>query len=212
VGEHARPSTALPPFETFWGALQKLFAWLEGAAEMESLASVPLSPEARAGAAWSPPATVRTWGIRVPLETIRLAASNLLRIRLGYNGTTRIVEPYSLLRTLNGNLLLHAIRCDSRESRTYRVDRIESVEVTDQTFRPAYQAKFSETGAIRALPTTTGPRTTPPRPRRATGPVYGFQCPHCQKLFRRKRYSATLRPHKDKYGYPCSRRLGTRIS
>jgi hypothetical protein len=54
---------------------------------------------------------------KMPLETIRFAASNHLCVKLGYHGTQRIIEPYSLRRTQDGNLVLHAVRVDNREHR-----------------------------------------------------------------------------------------------
>jgi hypothetical protein len=41
------------------------------------------------------------------------AAANHLCVKLGYDGKTRIIEPYSLRRTRDGHLVLHALRSDS---------------------------------------------------------------------------------------------------
>ncbi len=215
---HQLPS--LPPFEDFWQELPNLFLWLEGALVGEELEAIPLAAEEEPADAWSPPPTVWTWGTGVPLETIRFAASNHLCVTLGYQGKTRMIEPYSLRRTRDGNLILHAIRVDSRAHRSYRVDRIQSVEVTSQVFKPVYRVEFSSSGRIVASPTTTTPQTTTrPRTPRATGrrlsrrpkrhgTVYVIQCSYCQKKFRRKEYSTKLNRHKDKQGYPCAGRIG----
>lgn len=139
--EHQLP--ALPPFEDFWKELPDLFAWLEEILHVPLLTPAPAFRGELGAEEWAPPATVRTWNLGVPLETIRFAASNHLCIRLGYKGTTRIIEPYSLRQTRAGNLVLHAIRVDRREHRSYRVDRIESVEATTQSFTPVYRVEFS---------------------------------------------------------------------
>lgn len=209
---------ALPPLKDFWRELPSLFSWLDGEVVVEELEAVPIGAGEEAAEAWSPPPTVWTWGAGVPLETIRFAAANHLCVKLGYQGRTRVIEPYSLRRTQDGNLVLHALRTDSREHRSYRVDRIESVEVTSQVFKPVYKVEFSRTGGIVASPTTTSPRTTTRssttrRPRRRTGTkrhgmVYIIECPYCKKRFRRTKYSTALNRHKDKQGYPCSGRNG----
>ncbi|MBI4604686.1 MAG: WYL domain-containing protein, partial [Planctomycetes bacterium] len=79
-----------------------------------------------------------------PLEAIRLAAASRLCVELGYQGRTRVIEPYSLRRTRAGHLLLFVVKSDTRETRayTYRVDRIESVRVTSRGFRAAYRVEL----------------------------------------------------------------------
>ena len=146
--EHQLP--ALPPFDEFWKELPDLFAWLEETLRVPVLESVPAFRGELGAAEWVPPATVQTWRLGVPLETVRFAASNHLCVKLGYQGTTRVIEPYSLRRTQDGNLVLHAIRTDDREHRSYRVDRIESVEATTIPFKPVYRVEFSSTGIIEA--------------------------------------------------------------
>ena len=146
---------ALPPFPHFWDELPALFAWLEGAQVEPILAAMPATAEEDTN--WRPPATVATWGFGVPLETVRFAASNLLCVELGYQGSKRLIEPYSLRRTRDGNIILHTIRVDNRQHRSYRVDRIESVRATTTPFRPVYAIEFSSTGTLSVLPTTTTP-------------------------------------------------------
>ncbi len=93
-------------------------------------------------ALWVPPGTAQTWGFTAPLETIRFAAVNHLLVELGYGGSVRTIEPYSLRSTRAGNLVMHAIRADSGEHRSYRVDRIQSARATNQTFSPKYAIEF----------------------------------------------------------------------
>jgi predicted nucleotidyltransferase component of viral defense system len=200
----------LPDFEEFFKVLPELFDWLEEKYIPEILETISSGENEETG--WRPPIGVTSWGFNISLESIRFAAVNHLCIKLGYNGTKRIVEPYSLRRTTEGNLLLYAVRVDNNEVRAYRVDRIESVEITNNTFQPKFQIEFSSSGNIDALPTNRGiaqfkypsfkkyPKTF--------GPTYIFECPICGKRFKRSKYDSTLRPHKDKNGYVCMGRYG----
>lgn len=198
---------ALPPLEQFLDELEHLFAWLEHAALPEALA--PLAVTADEEPEWSPPPSAATWGAGVPLETVRFAAVNRLCVELGYQGSRRLIEPYSLRRTRAGNLILHAIRTDNREHRGYRVDRIESVRVTNIPFRPIYAIEFTP-GALLAPPASRTARSGSRAWTRSRRPgiVYIVRCPVCGKTFRRKTRNTTLRPHKTPGGWNCSGRRG----
>lgn len=200
---------ALPPLEQFWGELQSLFAWLAGA-------EIPAAPPTFALAAdedssWTPPPTITAWGSRVPIEGIRFAAVNHLCVELGYDGSTRLIEPYSLRRTRDGNLVLHSLRADSKAHRSYRIDRIQSARATTVPFTPTYAVEFSSSGPLAAPPQTRSASASgSPRPRRAaaSGPTYVIECPICRKRFRRKRMSTRLNAHKNDFGLPCPGRSG----
>jgi len=122
----------LPPFEQFWESLKDLFRWLEGAEIAPALA--PLAAAADEDQLWTPPATVGVWGTGIPLEEVRFAAVNHLCVELGYQGSTRLIEPYSLRRTREGNLVLHALRHESGAHRSYRVDRVQTARATTVPF------------------------------------------------------------------------------
>lgn len=125
----------LPPFEQFWEEAEVLFQWLEGDAVEEPVQSIgAMTSEDQT---WSPPPTLETWG-RASLEVVRFAGVNHLLVELGYGGSTRLIEPYSLRRSSAGNLLLYGVRADSREIRCYRVDRIQSARATTQPFQPVF--------------------------------------------------------------------------
>jgi predicted nucleotidyltransferase component of viral defense system len=192
---------ALPPFGSFWDELPLLFDWLNGAA-------APLIPAMAAAknedTTWRPPALVTSWGQGSPLEVVRFAAANHLCLDLDYAGEVRRIEPYSLRRTLDGNLILHAVRRQDGQSRSYRVDRIAGARVTTEVFQPRYQIEFSASGALQ----------TPPTPRRAGpvhgrgharyhGPVWVVQCPMCHRSFSRRTPDWSLRRHKTMGGWPC---------
>lgn len=200
----------LPPFGVFWNELPNLFAWLKGELTFEELPPIALDKDE--DETWRPPELIATWGRGVPLEVVRFAASNLLCVELGYNGTKRLVEPYSLRRTRNGNLILHARKVEDDEHRSYRVDRMESLKASSIPFSPRYPVEFSQTGSIAAKPTATAAREFPgirraTRTRRVpafSGPKYVFACTVCGKHFERKEYDANLREHKRPNKHPPS--------
>jgi hypothetical protein len=201
---------ALPPFAHFWDELPDLFDWLDGTVPIATLEAIPRGADEETAEQWSPPPTIWTWHAGVPLETIRFAAANHLCINLGYQDTKRIIEPYSLRQTQEGNLILHAIKVDSRETRSYRVDRIQSIEVTMQPFTPAFLVEFSGAGPIEVSPSTVGSMTRPRQGARhgGNGIVYILECSHCGKRFKRTTQGTSLNSHKDTSGYRCSGRTG----
>jgi predicted nucleotidyltransferase component of viral defense system len=213
---------ALPPFDDFWNELPNIFNWLNGVSVPPKYASI--SAEANEDLTWSPPPTIWQWGMGVPLESIRFAAVNHLCVELGYDRSVRLIEPYSLRRTKDGNLILHAIKVETGEGRSYRVDRIESVKVTTRVFKPKYEIEFSPSGIIHAPPTPRKSEFTSfggygliGRPRRSTtrtrttnpfGMKYVFQCGMCMKKFTKTKYDANLREHRNSWGMSCSGRTG----
>ncbi len=207
---------ALPPVDAFWGVLPEFFGWLEEA-------RAPAIPAAYVSAAGD--TVIRERTLHLPLralsqsalEIIRFAAANRLCVDLAYDGRTRRIEPYSLRRTKEGNIILHAWSIESNAHRSYRVDRITGAQATNQTFSPRFAVELTPSGPVIIPPTPHAPtsRTVPSsfrlaRPaasRRAKAPsfspTYIYQCPYCSKKFSRKTQTGTLNPHKDKNGYPC---------
>jgi predicted nucleotidyltransferase component of viral defense system len=131
---------ALPPFEQFWAELPDIFDWLNGKKEHIKLDVIAAGKDE--DMSWSPPPTIWQWGMAVPLESARFAAANHLCVVLGYKGNTRLIEPYSLRQTKDGHLLLYAWKIESGAIRAYRVDRIESIKVSNKTFDPRYKIEF----------------------------------------------------------------------
>lgn len=208
----------LPPFEQFWDELPLVFDWLHQRAEKTPLPKY-LVREA-VDEAWRPPAMVQAWHTSTPLEAIRYAAANRLCVNLHYQGSTRLIEPYSLRQTHDGNLLLYAVKHSTGEPRSYRVDRIQGAEVTKTAFVPRYQIELTPSGPIIAPPITressrvpviSMPRRSPSTSKRVTsdfGPKYVHECTYCGRKFTRKINTTKLSPHKDKQGYPCPGRNG----
>lgn len=215
----------LPPVADFWAALPEIFAWLMGSVEAPQLARI----EAR-----SSEITIRSRALpmavplraRAPLEVIRFAAANHLCVDLTYDGSPRRIEPYSLRQTAEGNFVLHAIRSDSGEHRSYRVDRMQDASVTRQSFAPRYLVELSAEGPLPFAPSLArsasierparqsrpAPRARAFTPTRSAGPTYVYRCTVCGKTFNRKTMDSTLNPHKNaKTGYDCYGTYGTYV-
>lgn len=214
----------LPPVADFWAALQEIFAWLMGQAES------PVRAPIEAAAA---EITIRSRVLpmavplraRAPLEIIRYAATNYLCVDLSYDGRVRRIEPYSLRQTAEGNFVLHAIRSDSGEHRSYRIDRIQGASVTTQSFTPRYLVELAAEGPLPVAPSVARPAITPPAwqsrpapraravaPLSRGGPTYVYRCTVCGKIFNRKTMDGTLNRHKnDRTGFDCYGTYGTYV-
>ena len=212
----------LPPFETFWDELPAFVTWLASGHAPRPLAAylggggeevirtrIVLFPA-------SVPSHVRPT-MQAHLHVIRFAASNRLCVDLLYQGSTRRIEPYSLRRTLEDNVILHAHNRDKNAHRSYRLDRIQGARVTNESFIPRFAVELTSSGPVSVAPTAnrgsvlsprsplaahTGLRS--PRPRsRSRGPTHVYECNYCGKRFYRKTRTSRLNKHKDKTGYPC---------
>ena len=215
----------LPPFEHFWQELPSIFDWLHAGIEKVVRLPIPFGRE-RVDEAWRPPSMATAWNFSTPLELIRYAAANRLCVDLTYQGSHRLIEPYSLRRTKDDNLLLYAVKHQTGEDRSYRVDRIQGAQVTRTTFAPRYLVELTPSGPIAAppverkssdfgFPVSKRPRTT----RRGStgrassyGPKYVFSCIVCNKRFTRTLHNASLNAHKSKEGYPCPGRTGIYVT
>jgi predicted nucleotidyltransferase component of viral defense system len=215
---------ALLPITSFWDALPEIFSWLHGQVAAPALLTMPLIGGATAEA-------IRERIVGLPagsrgqtfIETIRFAAANRLLVNLDYRDqqgrrSTRAVESYSLRRSRAGDVLLMAVRAEDGQPRSYRLDSILGVSQTQTTFSPRYPIELTPTGP-QSIPSTSrstgivAPRTSTPRRLRASGggTTYVFRCTVCGKLFERKSYDGTLRPHKNRAGYQCYGTYGTYV-
>lgn len=99
----------LPPAKFYWEALPEFFRWLETGEKPAEPATYQLA---------SGETLIRERTLRLPfsprirsyLEIIGFAGSNRLCVDLKYSGSVRRIEPYSLRRTRDGNVILHATR------------------------------------------------------------------------------------------------------
>ena len=182
---------ALPAFDHFGVEVPRIFAWLNGAELAEKLEPWPL---AEGEAFWEPPQTFWTSGQGSRLEPVRFAAVNHLLVNLGYRGQHRLIEPYSLRQTREGNILLHAIRADGGGNRAYRVDRIESSEVTTHPFTPRFVVEFPASGTVPAPPSPRRHVTRSARSRSTSRQMCVMRCLVCGKRFRRARQRLAAPP------------------
>lgn len=162
----------LPDFQSFLVELPAVLDWLEGeeTLELESINSVDSQGD---GEGREEDARFVAHGSTESyIERIRFAAANRLLVRLGYNGSTRDIEPYALARSADGNLLLRSIRHQNGESRSYRFDRIESVLVLEQSFTPRYLIEITSAGYLPVNQLTrTSATLKAPSSRRSRRPV-----------------------------------------
>jgi predicted nucleotidyltransferase component of viral defense system len=220
---------ALPPIDSFFGALPEFFSWLAGEQEPVVLAAHPMARNTEV--IRGPAGAIGFIGERTSfIEIIRFAASNRLCVDLEYRDEqdrrgTRTIEAYSLRRTQAGDTLLMAVRADNGQPRSYRLDRIESARVTERSFTPRYPVELTPTGPLSTsykergssgggswggfsggmARATRAPRV-PRTPR--SGGTYIFRCMVCGKQFERQSYDSTLRPHKNRSGWDCYGRTG----
>ena len=144
--------------------------------------------------------------LQAQLDVIRFAASNRLCVDLVYQGSTRRIEPYSLRRTQEGNVILHAHTRDKDAHRSYRLDRIQGARVTNESFKPRFTIELTPSSPASVPHTTSRPRSVRSSRRRSDGPTHVYECSYCGKRFYRRTYTTRLNKHKDKTGYPCSSR------
>lgn len=216
---------ALPPVASFLDALPEFFEWLFE----EKAPATPVSYRLTEGER-----VIRDQTLRLPLrysaqshlEVIRFAAANRLCVDLDYRGSIRRIEPYSLRRTSDDNIILHAWNRNRNGHGTYRVDWIQNARVTDQVFSPRYAVELTPTGPVSIQDTqrnsdsngfgNSGGRHTATRLSRrrvsrslsnyGQGPIYIYECLMCGKKFRRKKPANSLNKHKTPDGFPCSGR------
>lgn len=137
---------SLPSFEKFWQELPGFFDWISGVVTKVIPPSMPVG-KIEIDTLWQAPAMASSRGGTALLEVIRYAAANHMCIDLGYKGSHSLIEPYSLRKTQDGNLLLYAVKHETGEERSYRVDRIESVAATQVLFVPKYLIELTSTGS-----------------------------------------------------------------
>lgn len=220
----------LPPFESFWDELPDVFSWLLQEEVRIELPALEIASAGSIDRGWQPPMMASSWrsfGTSAPLEVVRFAAANRLCVELDYRDKggqrrTRTIEPYSLRRSSAGHFLLFAVKADTGETRSYRVDQIIDAKATRRPFAPRFSVELKDGGPVFAPSIARGSRPVPnvgkrpvrrSTPRRSKSrskrPIYVFRCLVCGKIFRRSSYSASLNPHKGKEGWPCPGRAGS---
>jgi hypothetical protein len=134
----------LPPFEGFWGTLDDVFSWLAGTLPIRELPRAHVRNVETTS--WEAPKAITSWRRGVPLELLRYAGANRLKVDIDYRAEqgrqgARLVEPYSLRQTQDGNLVLFVIN-DYGRLRSYRVDRIAGIRPSTVSFTPKLRVEF----------------------------------------------------------------------
>ena len=126
----------VPPIDSFWSAIPELFAWLHGGIVPSPPKRIPIGLDEEVVSASS---TSQHLGIdATALDRFRFAAANRLCADLCYQGNVQRVEPYSLRRPRDGDVVLYACEADTSEYLTFRTSGLLEVDVTRQTFIPKY--------------------------------------------------------------------------
>lgn len=220
----------LPSFAEFWAALPNMFQWLYGEADRimprgtipsDEPTDIVEEPAGIFGGGGGRTPPTRAEYFNVPMDKIRFAAANRLCIDLGYKNSHRLIQPYSLRRTKDGAMLLMAVKHQTGQARSYRLDKIQSASISSVPFTPRYEIELSSAGSFTVQPTvrrapdrsspflySLGAVSVPRKSRTSYGAKYIYRCPMCDKTFTRTKMGSKLNPHKDQYGYPCRGRTG----
>ncbi|PIS31669.1 hypothetical protein COT42_00460 [Candidatus Saganbacteria bacterium CG08_land_8_20_14_0_20_45_16] len=144
---------ALSPFEAYWDEPPNFFAWLEGRYEAPSLEPLKTAP----GDTWISHPVGQTLELikRKPIEALRFAVVNHLCVEMKYRKKCAqlknyVIRPYSLRRSSEGNIILFAMKINEAKIKRFRIDWIESIQLTNNPFRPIHPIEFPELGTIYA--------------------------------------------------------------
>jgi predicted nucleotidyltransferase component of viral defense system len=144
-------------------------------------------------------------------------------LRFVYDGLERRVEPYALAfkRRRDGVAREYFYAWDLTGGRSgevgmksYTADKVQSVEIAEQTFEPRFPIELAKSGGYFGKQYFSGPGVgtfaSRRAPRRSTGfsMEYTVECPYCNKRFKRAKYDTRLNEHKDRYGNSCYGRVG----
>jgi hypothetical protein len=214
----ARQLPNLPKLDDLLFRLPGLLHWIdEPTAVLPEMALV--SAPTLAGESPVAATGIQYWGNALPLEVIRFAGGNRLLIELVYDGSRRLVEPYSLRQSSAGNLLLYGWEQGATHVKAFTIAKMREVRSTNIAFQPRYRVEFTSAEPLSAPPTAASmpgvshsehrPQQRRRRQPTALGPTYMFVCPYCQKQFRHSKNNSTLRRHKTPDGlWDCSGRRG----
>jgi predicted nucleotidyltransferase component of viral defense system len=166
--------------------------------------------------------------LRIP---IMHAARTQTVLRIQYKGEERLVEPYSLKYQQRRDGVereyFFAYKIQGGQSgpgmKMFVAEHMQVIENTDTEFIPRYQIELSKAGEMpenRYLFDPNNPLRAPRTakrtrfgvPARLSGPTYVFRCGICGRRFSKRTYDGSLRPHKNKNGYPCYNTFGLYVT
>jgi len=165
-------------------------------------------------------------------NTIMEAGRTRKVLRMTYDGLERRIEPYSLAYKTRkdgvGREYLYGWdrtggRSGVMSIKSYTQDKVQSLEMTDETFEPRYPIELSKarehfgggyfsSSFMTRTPSIRTPRIRTSSPRKRATSIYGLsvtvECPYCNKRFKRSSYDTKLNKHKDKWGNQCYGTVG----
>jgi len=158
---------------------------------------------------------------------IIMEAGRLERVlQLTYDGIERHVEPYSLAfkRRKDGIAReyfyvwdLSGGRSGKKGIKSFIAEKLRSIEMTEDTFKPRYPIELAKIGGYFGKPYFSASTSHSTSSKRSRGPSqYAFkciiECPYCGKRFNRTAINTQLNEHKDRLGNPCYGRIGVIVS
>lgn len=144
-------------------------------------------------------------------------------LKICYNSTVRMIEPYSLkyMEKKNGIQREYFYVYDLTGSsnnpgvKSFVAENVQSIQNTDEKFEPRFQIELSKAGEMPENPYLFDPNkpTPAPRLRKKYGissfkPKYIYKCNYCGKKFTKTTFNSNIGEHKDKNGYKCASRYG----
>lgn len=150
------------------------------------------------------------------------AGANRTLLQITYEGTERLIEPYSLQfkrrRDGVGQEYLYAWdRTGGRSGpgiKSLVNYKMSKILVTEIAFEPRYDVELSRAGELGDRTTFSSPSRQRAVVRRSPAAAatarYRIQCAYCGRTFPRSTPSTRLNAHKDRYGNACYGRRGHR--
>jgi predicted nucleotidyltransferase component of viral defense system len=143
--------SALPPFDSFWSELKNFFSSLSQQTRPPDLDGISLHSNSRhIGFDSNLASFTLSLNQRSFLERLRFGAANRLCVEVVYQKesgqlNTYVIKPYSIYATSDNNLLIRAIEHSAKEPRSFHVDRLQEVKISEISFEPNYQIEFLPT-------------------------------------------------------------------
>lgn len=79
---------------------------------------------------------------RSPVEILTQAGRNRMMVKMVYKNEPRLIEPYSLRSTKDGNLTFFGWQRGDFHIKQFRLDRVQNIELTDKSFYPKFPVEF----------------------------------------------------------------------
>ena len=77
------------------------------------------------------------------VEKIKFSALNRLCVELFYEGKKATVEPYAFRKNKEGHILFYGYHRKTKKTDSFKVEDIQSVDITDKSFTPKYVVEIS---------------------------------------------------------------------